>query len=94
MNINEALDKLLDMACKDETLRAALIATENAPDPMDAFCIRATQAGCPIDIGELFALNELMLNNLLKSVNGGATYPIEDWGDCYEQFISSLKAVK
>lgn len=87
------LDKLLELCYKDKELRQRLIETENAHDPMDEFCKIATEAGCPIDIGEFFAFNEIMLSNLLKSVNGGATYPIEEWGDSYEQFISSLKAI-
>ena len=42
-------------------------------------------------MGELLALNETFCSNLLKSTNGGATYPIDDWADTYEQFICSLK---
>ncbi len=91
MNINDTLDALLKAALNNDSLRKALLATENSKDPMADFCDIAEKAGFHIDLGEFFALNETMCNNLLKSTNGGATYPIDDWGDAYGQFISSLK---
>ena len=91
MNINDALDQLLKAALKDDKLKKSLIATEDCEDPVAEFCKISTEAGIPISEGELFALNEIMLSNLLKSTNGGATYPIEEWADTYEQFICSLK---
>ncbi len=91
MTINDALDKLLKLALADEDLKNKLIATENANEPMEEFCRIATENGCPIALGDLLALNETLWNNLLKSTNGGATFPIDEWSDTYEQFISSLK---
>lgn len=91
MTINDALDKLLKKALNDPVLKKSLLDTENADDPVDEFCKISTKSGIPISAGELFALNEIMLSNLLKSTNGGATYPIEDWADTYEQFLCSLK---
>lgn len=91
MTINEALDKLLKMALADSKLKAKLLATENAKEPMEDFCNIATKYGCEIAIGDLLALNETLWNNLLKSTNGGATFPIDEWSDAYEQFISSLR---
>lgn len=91
MTINNALDKLLNMALKDKTLKSKLISTENAAEPMEEFCKISSEYGCPIEVGEFLALNETLWNNLLKSTNGGATFPIDQWSDAYEQFISSLK---
>lgn len=91
MTINEALDRLLKMALEDSELKAKLLATENAKEPMEDFCNIATEYGCKIAIGDLLALNETLWNNLLKSTNGGATFPIDEWSDAYEQFISSIK---
>lgn len=91
MTINDALDKLLKMALNDADLKKKLLDTENAKEPMEEFCNISNEYGCPIDLGELLALNETLWNNLLKSTNGGATFPIDEWSDTYEQFISSLK---
>lgn len=91
MTINEELDKLLKMALADRELKEKLLATENAKEPMEDFCNIASEYGCNISMGDLLALNETLWNNLLKSTNGGATFPIEEWSDAYEQFISSLR---
>ncbi len=90
MSINEVLDKLLAAALKNPEIKAELLATRNDADPMNAFCDTATKLGYPISIGELFTLNQTFCDNLLKSTNGGATYPIEDWADAYEMFFSAL----
>ena len=42
-------------------------------------------------VGELFQIGEEYAANLLKSCNGGAVYPIDDWGDWYEDFFAALK---
>lgn len=91
MTINESLDKLLKMALKDKELKTKLLNTESSKEPMEEFCNIATEYGCPLEMGDLLALNETLWNNLLKSTNGGATFPIEEWSDAYEQFISSLR---
>ncbi len=88
--MNESLDKLLKMALENADIKKALLATQNAEDPLDSFCKIATKNGCPITVGEMFTLNQTLCDNLLKSTNGGATYPIEDWADAYEIFMSSL----
>ena len=89
-NINETLEQLRAKALKDDTLRRQLIATRTAREPMEEFCRIASQNGCPIDMGELLVLNERLWGEMLKSSNGGATFPIEDWADAYEMFIMGL----
>lgn len=91
MTINDALDKLLNMALNDNELKTKLLATEKSKEPVEQFCNISAKYDCPIEIGELLALNETLWHNLLKSTNGGATFPIDEWADAYEQFISSLK---
>lgn len=90
MSINEILDSLLKTALANPEIKQQLLDTKNDPDPMEAFCKKATELGYPVNIGELFALNQTLCDNLLKSTNGGATYPIEDWADAYEMFFSTL----
>ena len=79
MDINISLEQLMRKAKADSDLKARLIATENHKEPVEEFCNIATEVGCPIAMGELLALNETFCSNLLKSTNGGATYPIDDW---------------
>ena len=77
MDINISLEQLMRKAKADSDLKARLIATENHKEPVEEFCNIATEVGCPIAMGELLALNETFCSNLLKSTNGGATYPID-----------------
>jgi hypothetical protein len=88
--MNESLNKLLQLALESPQLKKALLDTQNSSDPLDSFCKIATENGCPITVGEIFTINQTLCDNLLKSTNGGATYPIEDWADAYEMFMSSL----
>lgn len=88
--MNEVLEKLLTAARRDEVLRQSLLASREASDPMADFCQKATAAGFPITVGDLFADGEEYTSNLLKSCNGGAEYPIEGWEDSYEMFLAAL----
>ena len=89
--MNETLSRLLDAARENEPLRQALLASEQAADPMSDFCSPATAAGFPVTVGELFAMGQEYTDNLLKSVNGGAEYPMEGWEDTYELFLAALR---
>lgn len=89
-DINDMLGKLRILALQDGELRKKLIATQQAKEPMEDFCRIAGEHGCPIDMGELLVLNERLWGEMLKSSNGGATFPIEDWADAYEMFIMGL----
>ena len=89
-DINAMLDKLQKMALSDDILRQKLLNTQNAAEPMEDFCRIAGEYGCPIAMGDLLWLNETLWGSMLKSTNGGATYPMEDWADAYEMFISGI----
>ena len=88
--MNPSLDKLLKLALENSDLKAKLLATRQAEDPLDEFCRISCENGCPITVGEIFTITQTLCDNLLKSTNGGATYPIEDWADAYEMFLSAL----
>ena len=89
--MNEKLVKILTEARHNPNLKQKLIDTKSAKDPMQAFCEVATEAGYPMTVGELFQIGEEYAANLLKCCNGGAVYPIDDWGDWYEDFFAALK---
>ncbi len=88
--MNEKLVKILEKAKKDHNIKKQFLETRNAEDPMEAFCEIATSIGFDITVGELFAIGEEYTSNLLKSCNGGAVYPMDDWADWYEDFFISL----
>ena len=91
--MNEKLLELLEKAKQDQILKNMLLNTKKEKDPVLAFCELATQQGFPITVGELFAEGEEYCSNLLKSCNGGATYPREGWDDSYEMFFASLERI-
>ena len=91
--MNQKLFELLEKAKQDKVLKQKLLDTKKEKDPTLAFCELATKEGFPITVGELFAEGEEYISNLLKSVNGGATYPREGWDDPYEMFFASLERI-
>lgn len=91
--MNEKLMRILEEARKDEKFKIELIKTREQRDVMDSFCKVVTSRGYNITVGELFSIGEEYTSNLLKSVNGGAAYPIEDWSDWYEDFFIMLSNI-
>lgn len=89
--MSEKLAGILEQARKDSSVRAKFLETKNAKDPMEEFCKVAASIGYDITVGELFAIGEEYTSNLLKSCNGGAVYPLDEWGDWYEDFLSALE---
>ena len=71
-------------------MKKKFIESRNADVPVAAFCTLAKACGYELTPGELFAIGEEYTSNLLKSVNGGATYPFEGWDDWYEDFFAAL----
>lgn len=88
--MNETMARLLDDARHDAALRQALLATRSAADPMDAFCICATEHGYPVTVGELFEMGEQFTDDIFCSCNGRAEEPIAEWSDAYETFFAGL----
>ncbi|EQH97326.1 Nif11-like leader peptide family natural product precursor [Clostridioides difficile] len=91
--MNEKLTKILEEAKNDDEFRKELIKTREQRDVMDSFCKVVTSRGYDITVGEHFSMGEEYTSNLLKSVNGGAAYPIEDWSDWYEDFFIMLSNI-
>lgn len=91
MNTFQKLELLSNLAQKDEALRARLLETQRASDPLDAFCTLAQKAGVELYIGELFAVGQEYSDNQCKSTNGGNPTPYDSFGDAYDSFIASLQ---
>ena len=88
--MNETLARLLDDARLNPALKAELLASRSAADPMDAFCSSATAHGYPITVGELFELGEQFTDDIFCSCNGRAEEPIAEWSYAYESFLAAL----
>ncbi len=88
--IEGRLKELLQLAKDNQDVKEMLLETRKQKDPVLSFCHAAQKLGFEISLGELLAAGEEYRSNLLKSVNGGASYPMEDWGDLYEEFFASL----
>ena len=89
--VQEKMSALLALARNDPGLRRRLLETRREADPMAAFCRDASACGFSVTPGEMVASGEEYCSNLHKSVNGGASYPIEGWDDEYELFLAALE---
>ena len=89
--MNEKLSKILEEARRNPEIKSKFLETRKAQDPMEEFCKVATAIGYDMTVGELFAMGEEYSDNMLKSCNGGAVYPMDEWSDWYEDFFASLK---
>lgn len=86
-------DKLMQLQRylkENSDMKTRFIASRNDEDPVASFCELAGECGFELTPGELFAIGEEYTSNLLKSVNGGATYPFDGWDDWYEDFFAAL----
>lgn len=88
--MNEKLMKIFEEARHNESTKEKLLETRNAEDPMEEFCNVLISMGYDITVGELFSIGEEYSSNLLKSCNGGAVYPMDEWSDWYDDFFASL----
>lgn len=88
--IQHELDRLLKDAKNDNNLKAKLIVTKSAEDPVAEFCSLCQSLGYDVSIGELFACGQDMNDSKLRSVNGGGVNGIDGWDDTYEQFFLTL----
>ena len=79
MNTFEKLERLTELAKKDETLRKALLKTRENKEPILSFCALAREAGV-----------ELYSDNQCKSTNGGNPTPYDSFNDAYEIFLASV----
>ncbi len=87
---DEMLEALRIAARKTPALRKALLATQEAEEPLVNFCEIAKREGFSIEPGEMLKLGQDYYDNLFKSCNGAAVTPPEGWEDAYEMFMASL----
>lgn len=92
MNIAELLDNLKMEASENQELRAKLLATRNAPNPMSAFCEECRRLGYPIYEMELIDAGEEFYAAIKRSTNGGGENSpvLKGEDDFYEMFFAEL----
>ena len=92
MNTFEKLERLTELAKKDETLCKALLKTRENKEPILSFCALAREAGVELYPGELLAVGEEYSDNQCKSTNGngGNPTPYDSFNDAYEIFLASV----
>ena len=71
MMITEMLDKLLDMATQDKTLKDRLLATRESVNPIAEFCKIATEVGLPMTVMDIVNQGEEFYAEIKRSTNGG-----------------------
>lgn len=87
---SQTLARLRSLAKADAAFGASCWRPAGCPEPMEAFCRLAEEAGCPLTVGELWALGLENSDNQCKSTNGGNPSPYESFDDEYENFLASL----
>lgn len=84
------LERLLNDAKNDRSLKDKLLKTRDSKNPVEDFCSLCQELGYDIKIGELMAIGQDSNDAKLRSVNGGGVNPIDGWDDAYEQFFMTL----
>ncbi|MBR1483590.1 MAG: Nif11-like leader peptide family natural product precursor [Ruminococcus sp.] len=84
------LERLLQNAKADASLKQALLQTREDENPVEAFCALCRRLGYDVTAGELWTVGMTASDAKLRSVNGGGVNAIDGWDDAYEQFFSTL----
>ena len=93
MDILEMLEEIQHKAFKDDNLKAKILATEDAKEPLDEFCRICQQEGYEIYPMDVIIAGEESYAAMKRSTNGGGeNSPMLACGDdFYELFLSALE---
>ena len=93
MDILAMLEEIQHKALKDEALKAKILATEAANEPLDEFCKVCQQAGYEIYPMDVIIAGEESYAAMKRSTNGGGeNAPMLDGeDDFYELILAALK---
>lgn len=93
MNTVEILDQLQRDANRDESLRKVLLATQEADNPLQAFCSLCREKGYELYEMEVINAGEEFYASMRRSTNGGGeNSPMLDGeDDFYELFLAGLR---
>ncbi len=91
--LKDGLFELLEKARTNSALRKRILETKKAEDPELALCELATELGCGVTVGEIYQQGERYLSDLEDGCIG-ATAPIKNWGETYDQFFASIEGME
>jgi len=93
MDIEDILEKLKELAMKDENIRQKLLDTKNDKNPISAFCNISCELGSPMYVMDLIAAGEDSYAAMKRSTNGGGENSplLEGQNDYYELFLAEIK---
>lgn len=93
MSTVEILDQLQRDANRDENLKKELLATQEAVNPLQAFCSLCREKGYELYEMEVINAGEEFYASMRRSTNGGGENSpmLEGEDDFYELFLAGLK---
>lgn len=93
MEITEILETLLEKAKEDKDLKAKLLATRHAENPVDTFCKIATENGFPMSVMDIINQGEEFYAEIKRSTNGGGenSPDLDFQNDEYSIFMMRLE---
>ena len=95
MNIEELFEQLYEKAKRSDSVREALIAAADGPNPVSSFCAKAASFGVPVSEMDLIYAGEDEYAAMRRSTNGGGeNSPLlagED--DYFELFLARLNSL-
>ena len=93
MDINEKFDKIYELARHDHNLRDRILNTQNAKEPLAAFCKVAQELNIPMDVMEIVSHGEEFYAEIKRNTNGGGenSPDLDFQNDDYSIFISRVK---
>ena len=88
--MNDILRAMREHALTDAAFRQAILATQNAADPLTALCELAQATGFNLTLADILSDGEEFSCHQTKSATGGNPMPYDCFDDSYEMFLLSL----
>ncbi len=93
MNVLNELERFQEAALKDEALRAQIIETKTADEPLGAFCRLAREKGFALYEMDLVYAGEEAYAGMRRATNGGGENSpmLENEDDYYSLFMAAIE---
>ena len=93
MQITDKLDKLLEKAASDSTLKKRLLETKSSANPISDFCKIAEECGIQLSVMDIINQGEEFYAEIKRSTNGGGenSPDLDFQNDEYSIFMMRLE---